>query len=567
MTSLLHGRSQRLAGVKWTATIARRRRFRARRPYPVRSAHGPPRNPIPGGDPGSSTRSTPAPSPTATATAWATWRASGRHLDHLAWLGIDAVWLSPFYRSPMADFGYDVGRLHRRRSPLRRPRRTSTGSWPRPTPWASGSSSTSCRTTPPTSTPGSGRPDAAGPTPSGTGTCGATAPAAGPAQQLAGRLHRRTGVDLGRAHRAVVPAPVPAPAARPQLGQPGGRRGHARRAALLARPGRRRVPHRRRPLHRPGSRPSRTTCRPGPRSPTAPSNEFPSTHEHVRGLRRLVDGYPGDRVIVGETALPGTRWVAAVLRRGRRAAPRVQLRRHPRAVGRDGRGATASTGSIAELSPRRCVAHLGALQPRHPPPPHPLRRQRGPGPRRRRRPAHPARHALPLRRRGARPGGRRRAPRAGRRPRRARRLPRADPLDDRGRPRLGRRPVAALPARRRPAGRRRPSGRTRRRSSTSTVGCSPPAGHPQPCRSATSSSSTRRTACWHGVGRAREPAVSTAPTSARWPSASGSDEVAVDLVGEVEVASDGAGEGAPFTGRLPGDSAVLLRGPGYSTSG
>jgi alpha-glucosidase len=30
------------------------------------------------------------------------------HLDHLAWLGIDAIWLSPFYRSPMADFGYDV---------------------------------------------------------------------------------------------------------------------------------------------------------------------------------------------------------------------------------------------------------------------------------------------------------------------------------------------------------------------------------------------------------------------------------------------------------------------------
>ncbi|MEX2292524.1 MAG: alpha-amylase family glycosyl hydrolase [Acidimicrobiales bacterium] len=29
-------------------------------------------------------------------------------LDHLAWLGVDAVWLSPFYRSPMADFGYDV---------------------------------------------------------------------------------------------------------------------------------------------------------------------------------------------------------------------------------------------------------------------------------------------------------------------------------------------------------------------------------------------------------------------------------------------------------------------------
>jgi alpha-glucosidase len=31
-----------------------------------------------------------------------------RHLDHVARLGVDAIWLSPFYRSPMADFGYDV---------------------------------------------------------------------------------------------------------------------------------------------------------------------------------------------------------------------------------------------------------------------------------------------------------------------------------------------------------------------------------------------------------------------------------------------------------------------------
>lgn len=29
-------------------------------------------------------------------------------LDHLAWLGVDALWLSPVFRSPMADFGYDV---------------------------------------------------------------------------------------------------------------------------------------------------------------------------------------------------------------------------------------------------------------------------------------------------------------------------------------------------------------------------------------------------------------------------------------------------------------------------
>jgi alpha-glucosidase len=29
-------------------------------------------------------------------------------LDHLRWLGVDALWLSPIYPSPMADFGYDV---------------------------------------------------------------------------------------------------------------------------------------------------------------------------------------------------------------------------------------------------------------------------------------------------------------------------------------------------------------------------------------------------------------------------------------------------------------------------
>jgi alpha-glucosidase len=30
------------------------------------------------------------------------------HLDHVARLGVDAVWLSPIYQSPLADFGYDV---------------------------------------------------------------------------------------------------------------------------------------------------------------------------------------------------------------------------------------------------------------------------------------------------------------------------------------------------------------------------------------------------------------------------------------------------------------------------
>ena len=40
-----------------------------------------------------------------------------RRLDHLndstpRSLGVQAIWLSPFYRSPMKDFGYDVSDKH-----------------------------------------------------------------------------------------------------------------------------------------------------------------------------------------------------------------------------------------------------------------------------------------------------------------------------------------------------------------------------------------------------------------------------------------------------------------------
>jgi alpha-glucosidase len=31
-----------------------------------------------------------------------------RRFDYLSWLGVDAIWISPIYPSPMADFGYDI---------------------------------------------------------------------------------------------------------------------------------------------------------------------------------------------------------------------------------------------------------------------------------------------------------------------------------------------------------------------------------------------------------------------------------------------------------------------------
>ena len=31
-----------------------------------------------------------------------------RQLDYLIWLGVDAIWITPIYQSPMADGGYDI---------------------------------------------------------------------------------------------------------------------------------------------------------------------------------------------------------------------------------------------------------------------------------------------------------------------------------------------------------------------------------------------------------------------------------------------------------------------------
>jgi 1,4-alpha-glucan branching enzyme len=54
-------------------------------------------------------------------------------LDYLAWLGVDAIWISPIYPSPMADFGYDIMDFRGNRSDIRHPRRRrpspARGAW------------------------------------------------------------------------------------------------------------------------------------------------------------------------------------------------------------------------------------------------------------------------------------------------------------------------------------------------------------------------------------------------------------------------------------------------------
>ena len=73
---------------------------------------------------------------------------TGRHpgprekLDYLEWLGVDCIWLLPFYPSPFRDGGYDISdyfNVHPEYGQRRRPRARSSRT---PTAAASGSSPT-----------------------------------------------------------------------------------------------------------------------------------------------------------------------------------------------------------------------------------------------------------------------------------------------------------------------------------------------------------------------------------------------------------------------------------------
>ena len=145
----------------------------------------------------------------ATATASATSRASAAGCL-LAWLGVDAVWLSPFYRSPMVDFGYDVVRPQRRRSAVRHAR--GLGRAGRRRARARPAADPRLRPQPHLRPASVVRLAASG----ATGTCGATTP-----EQL-GECVRRQRLDVARAggayyYHAYLPA-----AAGPQLAQPRG---------------------------------------------------------------------------------------------------------------------------------------------------------------------------------------------------------------------------------------------------------------------------------------------------------------------------------------------------------
>src|SRR3954464_15173239 len=276
-------------------------------------------------------------------------------LPYLSGLGVDALWITPFYPSPMADHGYDVadprgvdpvfGDLadfdalladaHERRIRVTIDLVPNHSSHQRD--WFQAALA---------APPGSpereryffrgarpGRPRAA--------------------EQLALCL-RRPGVDAG-AGRPVVPAPLRARAAGPELRQPRGDRRPRGDDAVLARPGRRRLPHRRRARHgqagvparhgpdgrhRAARRPraGRPPLRPGRRARGAPADaRGPGRLPRSDGVRRGVGARrrAARAVSAAGRAASGVQFQAAQ----RRLGPRRDPRRHRALPGHGGRDA------------------------------------------------------------------------------------------------------------------------------------------------------------------------------------------------------------------------------------
>ena len=233
-----------------------------------------------------------------------------QHLDHLAWLGIDAVWLSPFYRSPMADFGYDVSD-HCDVDPLFGdleafdrlltdahalgirvivdlvPNHTSDQH-----PWFQAARSSREDPKRDWYVWRDGRADGS---PPNNWRCAFlddapawTWDAATEQWYMHQFLPQQPDLDW---HNPAVAAAV-----------------HDVMRFWLDRGA---DGFRIDVVHCIGRHPDLPDDPPPwDQVPHCASNEHESTHDHIRGMRKLVDTYGDDRVIIGETALPGTRWVA-----------------------------------------------------------------------------------------------------------------------------------------------------------------------------------------------------------------------------------------------------------------
>ena len=222
-------------------------------------------------------------------------------LDHLQWLGVDGIWLDPIMVSPNDDWGYDVadyfdvdpalGTLADADDADRGggasaasacildlvPNHTSDQH-----PWFVDAKSSPRLAAPRLVRVGRSR--------SPTARC--------PNNWTMAFDPRPARVDVRRGERPVLPQPVPAVAARSQLVERRRARRVRRHPALLVRPRRRRLPHRRVPLGHQGPRaarqPARHHGRPLVRADdgaalASTTRAGPEVHDVLRRWRKLAD--------------------------------------------------------------------------------------------------------------------------------------------------------------------------------------------------------------------------------------------------------------------------------------
>ena len=279
-------------------------------------------------------------------------------LDHLERLGVDVVWLSPVYRSPQDDNGYDISdyqdidptfgtladfdallaEVHARGMKLVMDLVVNHTSDEHPWFVESRSSADNPKRDwywwrPPRDAHGGGG-------------------ARGGAEQL-GRGVLRPGVGARRGDRRVLPAPVLAQAAGPQLGEPGGPGGGVRDDALVAGPRRRRVPDGRHQLHLQGPGPARRR-RPRRRRPrgraralrrTARGSTSILAEMHREVVRRPARAAAHGRGDAGRHRRAGRPLHRPGPRRGRHGVPVRARRARPRGgeVGRQAAAADATS--------------------------------------------------------------------------------------------------------------------------------------------------------------------------------------------------------------------------------
>ena len=242
-------------------------------------------------------------------------------------LGVTAIWLSPFYRVADGRLRLRHLGLHRRRPGLRNPGRLRRPARRRATGTVLRSLSTGCPTTPPTSTRGSSSRASSRDSakrdwyvwrePAPDGGPPNNWRSAFPAVGSAWTFHEPTGQYYLHSFTPHQPGS--------QLGQPRRGGGDARRPAILARPGRRRLPHRRRLQDRQGPGAPGQRAGPAPRRGLA-YHPRPAAADPCR--RRLLPR-PGARRR-GLPAEPAPR--GGVHQHRRRAGPGPQLRLLPPAL-------------------------------------------------------------------------------------------------------------------------------------------------------------------------------------------------------------------------------------------